>query len=64
MDFPENVISTQSLSTKFGSVFNFHARFFGYNFIKFLSKKQERSFQRKFGKYIVYNVLQLAEVAD
>ena len=26
-DFPENVISAQSLSTKFGSVFNFHARF-------------------------------------
>ena len=26
-DFPENVFSAQSLSTKFGSVFNFHARF-------------------------------------
>ena len=26
-DFPENVFSTQSLSTKFGSVFNFYARF-------------------------------------
>ena len=26
-DFPENVFSAQSLSTKFGSVFNFYARF-------------------------------------
>jgi hypothetical protein len=38
-DFPENVISTQSLSTKFGSVYNYHARFFGNNFNKFLSEK-------------------------
>ena len=37
--FYENVISAQKLSTKFGSVFNFHARFFGNNFNKFLSEK-------------------------
>ena len=33
-DFPENVISAQSLSTKFGSVFKYHAKFFGNNFKK------------------------------
>ena len=38
-NFPENVISTQSLSSKFGSDFNYRIRFFGCNFIKFLSKK-------------------------
>jgi len=38
-DFPENVISAQSLSTKFGSVFNYHAKFSGNNFNKFLSEK-------------------------
>ncbi len=38
-DFPENVISAQSLTTKFGSVFNFPAKFFGNNFSKFLSEK-------------------------
>ena len=37
--FPENVISAQSLSTKFGLVFNYHAKFFGNNFNKFLSEK-------------------------
>ena len=37
--FYENVISAQKLSIKFGSVFNFHARFFGNNFNKFLSEK-------------------------
>ena len=41
-DFPENVISAQSLSTKFGSVLNFHARFLGNNFNKFLSEKNRR----------------------
>jgi hypothetical protein len=33
-DFPENVSSAQSLSTKFGSVFKYHAKFFGNNFKK------------------------------
>ena len=37
-DFPENVISAQSLSTKY----NYHARFFGNNFNKFLSEKNRR----------------------
>ena len=37
--FPENVSSAQSLSTKYGSVYNYHARFFGNNFNKFLSEK-------------------------
>ncbi len=33
-NFPENVISAQKLSTKFGLVFNYHAKFFGNNFKK------------------------------
>ena len=37
--FPKTYFSTQSLSTKFGSVFNFPAKFFGNNFNKFLSEK-------------------------
>ena len=61
--FYENVISAQKLSIKFGSVFNFHARFFGNNFNKFLSEKQERSFRRKFGKYVAHNVSRLKNVA-
>ena len=36
-DFPENLISTQSLSTKFGSVLVFHARFL----VKIYSEKIE-----------------------
>jgi len=38
-NFPENLFSTQSLSTKFGSVFNYHAKFSDNNFNKFLSEK-------------------------
>ena len=37
--FPENVSSAQSLSTKYGSVYNYHARFFANNCNKFLSAK-------------------------
>ncbi|WP_203229849.1 hypothetical protein, partial [Flavobacterium sp. LMO9] len=43
-DFPENVISAQKLSTKFGSVFNFPAKFFGNNFNKFLSENRREAF--------------------
>jgi hypothetical protein len=55
-----NVFSTQSFSTKFGSDFRYHAKFFGYIFRNYITKKKERSVQRKFGKYIAFNVMRLA----
>ena len=38
-DFPENIFSTQSLSTKFGSVLNFHARFSVKNYSEKIGEK-------------------------
>ncbi|WP_203229862.1 hypothetical protein, partial [Flavobacterium sp. LMO9] len=58
-----NVFSTQSFSAKFGSDFTYHAKFFGYIFRNYITNKQERSVQRKFGKYIAFNVLRLKNVA-
>ena len=58
-----NVFSTQSFSARFGSDFTYHAKFFGCIFRNYQTEKQKRSFQRKFGKYIAFNVLWLKNVA-
>ena len=50
----------------FGKVrFSFHLsrKIFGYIFRNYITKKKERSVQRKFGKYIAFNVLWLKNVA-
>ena len=36
---PRNVFSTQSFSAKFGSGFTYHAKFFGYIFRNYITKK-------------------------
>ena len=38
-DFSENVISAQKLSTKFGSGFNYQAKFFGNNYSEKIGEK-------------------------
>ena len=63
--FYENVISAQKLSIKFGSVFNFHARFFGNNFNKFLSEKNRgKAFSVSSENMLHTTSRRLYEVAD
>ena len=53
-------VAQSIFNAKFGSVFTYRAKFFCNNFLNYLAKKKERSVQRKFGKYIAFNVLRLA----
>ena len=56
-------VAQSIFNAKFGSVFTYRAKFFCNNFLNYLAKKKERSVQRKFGKYIAFNVLRLKNVA-
>ena len=57
-------VAQSIFNAKFGSVFTYRAKFFCNNFLNYLAKKKERSVQRKFGKYIAFNVLRLELMAN